>query len=893
MPKTPYLANERYDGGPWMSYPTRKGVDLAISLEEYYRNARVKPTPTSELESFLQTWLYFGLIAELTGLNSVDTPPETTADMDQVYDLVLATEGDETYVRLESWTLVTLLVLGRASIPTEIEAKKAWYSHLISCLTLAQPMITRVNDKAFNSALRWSIAALGDLFTYTVNYALEQLQIPKTFARDWSTGLLDESIKVSMKKQGWCPSDIARVWSKYSSIQSLFMARMVDRSLPIRDHSSCTESSCNPYLTNTGEGIPRHKTMDCTCGELVLSESVLTPALLTDEHFPLLDLQGDLHDLECQIIESGTRSYVAISHVWADGLGNPDANSLNKCKLHHLRGLVEDIEKAQLEVSTTGKHALIWLDTLCCPAEDGEGKQRAIEKIRLVYRSAKYVLVLDAGLMSYPAQDQGPVEILLRIFTCGWMRRLWTLQEGALAKSLFFQFADIAVSLTEKMSQLMGMIHSMTHRAIFSDMRKEAQELGSFFYNPEPLQTAAALNLLDRSLQYRGVGNGGAHISYFELSQRIWRHVLSLPEPFLNRPLLISYRLQVKFPSDEPLCIATLLSLDLPTVLAYGNKEDRMREVWELIAIKNGGIPASVIFLAEPRLSSQGWRWAPNSFLTLSHGVLGLSSRLTKWSDPKIGSPTPFGLRVVYPGIRIIVQREYDDGLPRNPWPGLPCLLEACIHFRDVETDLWYRIASSKYAALYQNFTSEAQRQACVALKLVPLHDVIDSGGAALILNSNPALEAEEAILTTVVPEHTNEEGKAVRTIDQIILQELGDEGYILDVVRELAFRLRADDLTKEHLAVVAQVTSKAAECSKEKGPIEENDKVKASLQRLKGKMKDMMAEVVRDDPKFTHLIVTHWGETFPPHMWVFVQDFFNHDYSGKGTAKDQVWFVD
>lgn len=118
----------------------------------------------------------------------------------------------------------------------------------------------------------------------------------------------------------------------------------------------------------------------------MVSEEALTPALFKEAKFPLLLLKGDLQNLSYEIIESGDAPYIAISLVWADGLGNPHANSLHKCKLHHLRALVDAVN-ANDPNKTPSKYngSLIWLDTLLSPTRDGPGKQTAIEKIRLVY----------------------------------------------------------------------------------------------------------------------------------------------------------------------------------------------------------------------------------------------------------------------------------------------------------------------------------------------------------------------------------------------------------------------------------------------------------------------------------------------------------------------------
>lgn len=196
---------------------------------------------------------------------------------------------------------------------------------------------------------------------------------------------------------------------------------MIDKSFPLRDHSRCTATTCNLYQINKHTYKEQHQEEGCDCEQLLVKEEDLTGALFREDSFPYLRLKGDLHNLTYEIVELGTAPYIAISHVWADGLGNPHANSLHKCKLHHLRELVNVIEP--MSTHAEGEGPLIWLDTLCCPAKNGPGKQMAIEKIRLVYQRAKHVLVLDAGLMAYDGRGQDATEVLVRIFTSSWMRR--------------------------------------------------------------------------------------------------------------------------------------------------------------------------------------------------------------------------------------------------------------------------------------------------------------------------------------------------------------------------------------------------------------------------------------------------------------------------------------
>jgi hypothetical protein len=85
-----------------------------------------------------------------------------------------------------------------------------------------------------------------------------------------------------------------------------------------------------------------------------------------------------------------------------------------------------------LDTSTTAvpekAEPLLWLDTLCCPAERGAAKDKAIEGLRNVYERADRVLVLDSSLFSISTSDLHPSEMAIRAYTSPWMRRLWTLQ---------------------------------------------------------------------------------------------------------------------------------------------------------------------------------------------------------------------------------------------------------------------------------------------------------------------------------------------------------------------------------------------------------------------------------------------------------------------------------
>ncbi len=65
-----------------------------------------------------------------------------------------------------------------------------------------------------------------------------------------------------------------------------------------------------------------------------------------------------------------------------------------------------------------------------------------------IYHVASKVLILDSPLLQL-SKDAYPVELYIRLKLHSLMRRLWTLQEGILAKDAYVQLADGTKKLRE------------------------------------------------------------------------------------------------------------------------------------------------------------------------------------------------------------------------------------------------------------------------------------------------------------------------------------------------------------------------------------------------------------------------------------------------------------
>ncbi|KAI1179884.1 hypothetical protein F4777DRAFT_532360 [Nemania sp. FL0916] len=170
---------------------------------------------------------------------------------------------------------------------------------------------------------------------------------------------------------------------------------------------------------------------------------------------PLISIERDADNddlIKLRVEPRCERSkYVAISHVWADGLGNPKSNALPTCQLKELdqsilalRSLFDDPEAP----------CLFWMDTLCIPAPEiySKIKLAQIGKMASIYKGAVASLVLDMELMATPLHldpttNKLSPEARARIACSAWMTRSWTLQEGMLPPSIAFQCLDDVILL--------------------------------------------------------------------------------------------------------------------------------------------------------------------------------------------------------------------------------------------------------------------------------------------------------------------------------------------------------------------------------------------------------------------------------------------------------------
>lgn len=411
-----------------------------------------------------------------------------------------------------------------------------------------------------------------------------------------------------MKDRHWC---LRRIFELLTSFNSPTLAFASDFDMQHKiEHDRCTELSCvfsevklEDYKTQHADGCS-----DCS---FVLAREEQINEILKRRAFPLVNtIDQDNHQEIIDLTDSSREAgYVAISHVWSDGLGNPDDNAIPRCQLLKLSSMVRS-----LEGDSSNR---FWLDTICCPPDgkDREAQDLAIGMMRETYKRADKVLVLDSFLLKHSAKPLSDAEVLLRIVCCGWNGRLWTLQEGALSKQLYFQFADGPYALEEGLQRL----HRQTNIVIRNTLQPSIDQ-------------------------------------HFSQIQPFRKSSMSELEKFIAVTRALRFR-TTSVISDEPICLATLLGLDTLAIVKKGfgksdemdAHEERMVLLWTMVK----AIPAIIVFLDCPRLKVDGYRWAPRSFLRSSSEELAMSHEpefLNYVFKEKLGRLGPRGLSVQFPG---------------------------------------------------------------------------------------------------------------------------------------------------------------------------------------------------------------------------------------------------
>jgi hypothetical protein len=205
------------------------------------------------------------------------------------------------------------------------------------------------------------------------------------------------------------------------------------------------------------------------------------------------------------------------------------------------------------------------------------------------YEKADKVLVLDSYLLSRNLEAMSYDEVATRLMITPWSRRLWTLQEAVLGKTVALQFNDGYIELDH-------LLKSWSTRT-FQNRLQNTPFLSDMFY------FTIAWEFL-QSLRYPYKDNATTSNIPEESSVRE-----NGASNMMAAMRALAFR-NTSVLADEVLCLSVLLNLDVHIILQTP-PADRMMKIWSLQKI----LYPSMIFWDGPRLEHPGFRWATATLL--------------------------------------------------------------------------------------------------------------------------------------------------------------------------------------------------------------------------------------------------------------------------------------
>ena len=432
---------------------------------------------------------------------------------------------------------------------------------------------------------------------------------------------------------GWCPWEVRMLHERFNAITCLYISQMQRPNSatthpmlrpPLRNGFymrrqalawECSPSDCQLKKVDQNSYSTAHARSCRGCGFVAIDPAPMFE-ILHAGRIPLIPIRQITAKLSviglvphCDESEK-VLPYVAFSHVWSDGLGNLEGNSLPRCQLERLRLLIDTYNSQRDTVEPIGH---FWLDTLCVPPDSANTidlQQLATHKMKDTYEQAVVVIVLDQWLIEASSKHMKASEIVVRIVCSPWTRRLWTLQEGLLARwhGLFVVLDHYRLYNVDNVWERLK--HVDVHwpwrlYPILTQTFGRYQEVRTRHLpdTPQKHHPAFSISVIARSMQHRSTS----------------------------------------VESDEALCLSVILGVDTIAV-AQASADERMKTLWAMLR----HVPLTLLFWDYPRLAIDGLQWAPSTLLH-PQSTFGRGYHMVDYRGC-VGGVRPEGLLTKRPG---------------------------------------------------------------------------------------------------------------------------------------------------------------------------------------------------------------------------------------------------
>ena len=458
----PYLVTPEieHDGIGLDESPTRKWLTRISSnpLTDPLTLASLRRRPARDAVGFVQSRLYFGLLREVLGpeyreqdwikagrICSSSLPAVISKRHQTILDMDVRQGGDDglsaTYEK-------------SPSIREREEISRVIRKAIDSCDQLDEPW-DALGWRGTLLAVRILIQRLGTLARTTPSIVGARKGDAASVALIWEH---------MVQRKSWCAHQVRHMLTRVSYEGLYYLANLRRRERLDIDHKQCQlHDRCIVNNIKDDNYSDIHTTPGCDCVH-VEAPVPRMHSILRDGGIPVVKYQenssGDPH-LDYVEAAPGAR-YTAISHLWADGIGNPWGQSIPRCQLKQLTSRIAQsnalVRKRKVAMHPQSTPLYFWFDVYCVPATasnthellnselDEQPEMQNLKAIALArmtasYSWAQYVLVLDSELASSSGQ-RSLKELIARVAVCNWNTRCWTYQEFALGNRVVAYFQD-------------------------------------------------------------------------------------------------------------------------------------------------------------------------------------------------------------------------------------------------------------------------------------------------------------------------------------------------------------------------------------------------------------------------------------------------------------------
>ncbi|KAJ5633938.1 hypothetical protein N7528_001780 [Penicillium herquei] len=396
-----------------------------------------------------------------------------------------------------------------------------------------------------------------------------------------------------MRTDGWCKSHVEMLARGMDAAAMYYIGTLGPPKIP-KDHSRCSNRKCEADQIIEDRYVTKHRFDDCKCEQLGPDLAQIT-SILSNGGIPCIQLGFD-HSQQSR--ETDVSQKVAINMKAVPFLSTALA-------LRAHGGIAPNVK---LEDDTV----YLWMDTFCVPLQPEPARQQAIRCMRRVYTEARAVLVLESELLMSTVNCSNE-ERLMRITGSTWLHRLWTYQEGYLAQSMIFQFAERAIPIEE-------------------------------LWNP-------LINGSDYDRFSNGIAVQGTH--FFQTLRQVKTY--HSPCQFASLLDALQWR-QTSKPRDECICVGSMFGLDMNQIMGVSD-DQKFKKLLQL----QGDFVSDIIFLSGPKMTEEGYGWASfmrargTEVLDMVHSNSELTA-FARW--------TPHGLLGAWHGLEIVGVKT--DFAPEN-----------------------------------------------------------------------------------------------------------------------------------------------------------------------------------------------------------------------------------